>query len=100
MPDPKRLIRAGQLFALAELVLALALLAIAGPQRVSAMLAISAVVTAAAVRLTLPLLKPAGGESDEGGGTPEDPPEPPWWPEFERELRRYERRTRRPREPI
>jgi len=37
---------------------------------------------------------------DDGGGgggqTDEDLPEPPWWPDFERDLRDYERRGPRP----
>ncbi len=34
---------------------------------------------------------------DGGGDQDDDPPEPPWWPEFERDFRRY---ARRPREPV
>ena len=33
----------------------------------------------------------AGGDTPDGDG---DDPDPPWWPSFERDLRRYERRSR------
>jgi hypothetical protein len=54
-----------------------------------------ALLTLALALITAPLLKPRGGDDDEGGiGLPSQPdePPPPWWPEFEREFREYAER--------
>jgi hypothetical protein len=89
MPSPARLCAYGLGFAAAELAGGIALAAAVGMQRVSLVLAVSAVLTAGAAIALRRLLRPGGG-GGEGEGT--DPPgggEPPWWPDFERDLRDY-----------
>lgn len=87
---------AGLTFAVLEVVIAAALLALVGPQRVSAMLVIAGAVTAGAIVAVRPLLVPPGGGPDEpGGGSPSEP-EPPWWPDFERDFREWDARRSGP----
>ena len=89
MPSPARLCACGIGVAAFELAAAIALAAGVGPQRVSLVLAISAVFTAALAIALRGLLEPSGGEGD--GSGPSGGTEPPWWPDFERDLRGYMR---------
>jgi len=79
------------------LVLALPLLVVAGPRfggtpLVNQTLFMAAL--AAFVAGSIILVMAHGDDNGGGGGGGDAPVDPPWWPEFERDFRRYARRVR------
>ncbi len=97
MSSARRVILTVAGFAALELVIAIAALATIGAQRISFFLLACGVATAALARILVVLLRPRPGGGGGGGLGDESPgpPEPPWWPDFERQLRDHVRTRER-----